>query len=421
MLWAAIAPPPPAPAFVAYEEFRKVGAQPLWPGFDPLATPVEVFDGKVTLLYAHPDPPTGFISLSSRQGVFAFDGRHESVRANTGVPVNGIPTATADLSAPAGRSPRTLAALLVHETFHVYQRKAHPAWVANEADLFTYPLADPELLLERRLETKAWVSALRQPKRSAVWARAALARRDARFARMPAAAAAYERGNELNEGLAQFVEFKSIGKAPALTERDFPLAQIRQRGYATGQALAVLLDRLDPAWEAAMDSVPLDRFLAARLGPGPAAEFASTEVAMERARARREVNELLATRKRLDREFRETPGWSVRIVAGKEPLWPQGFDPLNVTVLGGNAVLHTRWVKLGNGAGTCEVLGRAARSEGAGDHPLFHGVRDLLVTGLAEPTVTASDGKVTIRAAGVTASLTGTLERSGRRMIVRLP
>jgi hypothetical protein len=47
--------------------------------------------------------------------------------------------------------------------------------------------------------------------------------------------------------LAQYVQFRSIGKAPALTGEDFPAdhAQVRQRAYASGQALALLLDRLD--------------------------------------------------------------------------------------------------------------------------------------------------------------------------------
>jgi hypothetical protein len=53
-------------------------------------------------------------------------------------------------------------------------------------------------------------------------------------------------------------------------------------------------------------------------------------------------------------------------------MFPHGFDPLNVPVQP-DEVLHTRWFKLGNDAGTVEVMGRSSLSRAAGDHPLFTG------------------------------------------------
>jgi hypothetical protein len=84
-------------------------------------------------------------------------------------------------------------------------------------------------------------------------------------------------------------------------------------------------------------------------------------------------------------------------------------------------VLHTRWLKAGNGSGALEALDRAALTEGVGPHPLFNGARRLVVTGLKEPRVTEAGGTVTISADGVKGAFTGTVERTGQAFVVRLP
>src|SRR3954466_8005293 len=150
------APSASAHAVEDFREFDRIGAQPLWPGFEPTRTAVEVFDGTNTYLYHHPKPPQGFTRLSNAPGVFVFPGQHDSVRANTGTELNGVPTATADIS-KSKSSTREQAALLIHETFHVYEKKAHPKWAANEGELFTYPFENVEVLESRRYETLALV------------------------------------------------------------------------------------------------------------------------------------------------------------------------------------------------------------------------------------------------------------------------
>ncbi|HET9300779.1 MAG TPA: hypothetical protein VFO11_12600, partial [Candidatus Polarisedimenticolaceae bacterium] len=102
------------------QEFDRLGAQPLWPGFQPRTVAVEVYDGTRTYLAHHPKPPEGFQPVPGQAGTFVFEGRHDTVRANTGTEVNGVPTATADLSKGI-KSKSAAAALLVHEAFHVYQ------------------------------------------------------------------------------------------------------------------------------------------------------------------------------------------------------------------------------------------------------------------------------------------------------------
>lgn len=428
VLLVSMAAAQPLPRVVeVFHEFDRIGAQPLWPGFEPHTVPVEVFDGTNTYLFHHPKPPAGFHPLEGATGVFGFAGQHDTVRANTGTEVNGVATATADISQSRATVPE-LAALLIHETFHVYEKQAHPKWAANEGELFIYPLDDAKLLQQRRLETLALVRALgaKNDRDARCWAEAALESRHERFARMPAGAANYERGIELNEGLAQYLEYKSIRKPAALRNEDFPVELIRQRGYATGQAYALLLDRFGGDWRNQTGDTPLDqllndRFLIAAWRPPKACALPPQESGTVLERVGLEVAELVASREKRKQEFLSAPGWRIELVAGKEPLWPQGFDPWNVSMLGSNEVLHSRWLKLGNGSGAIEVLNHASLTQGAGAHPIFNGIRRLTVTGLPEPKVAENDGKVTFEAGGVKGSFAGTIERSDQAILIKLP
>jgi hypothetical protein len=68
-------------------------------------------------------------------------------------------------------------------------------------------------------------------------------------------------------------------------------------------------------------------------------------------------------------------------------------------------VLHTRYLRLGNAAGTVEALGHPALTEAAGEHPLYTGVRAVTVAGLPEqPVVRIGDDAIEVTAAGVTAT-----------------
>ena len=423
-LLALAAAPAPAPAptvLDVLETFDRLAGAPLWPGFAPGTVAVEVFDGARTYLVHHPKPPEGFQPVPGRPGTFVFDGKHDSIRANTGTELNGVPTATADLS--TARSKEAAAALLVHECFHVHQKAAHPDWTANEAELFTYPVDDATILAERRQETLALVRALqaRKDEDARCWARTALAVRGKRAASLPEGALAYERGIEKNEGLAQYVEDLSLHAGARLTDADFPAEEIRQRGYGTGQAWALLLDRFGD-WKAGLGATPLDEVLRARLGSeGAVCALSPDAIRSATARAERDAAEVLASRGMRRSAFLAAPGWTVEIVAGEEPLWPQGFDPWNVKNLGERAVLHTRWVKVGNGAGSVEVLDRPSLTEGVGPHPLFNGARRLVVTGLAEPALTEGEGQVGIEAKGLKGSFRGRVERGERRIRLLLP
>jgi len=425
--------PTAADVYAVVEEVDRVATlAALWPGFDPRRVPLAIFNGDATLLFRHPNPPPEFVSLSSRQGVYAFAGRHESVTANAPAKLGGVWTATAMLTPGVGRAPREQAALVIHEAFHVFQRERHPDWGANELELFVYPFEDADALRLRRLETFALARAEAERAKgvAACWASAALKLRAERFARMPAGSAAYERGTELNEGLASYVEALAAARAKrsGLPPDDFAAGEVRQRAYATGRALALLLDRFAPGWKEGLeggDKRPLDEALRAAL---PARAGARCEIAPPRLRdaaerARQDVSALTAKRETLRRDFLARPGWKLELVAREgSPLFPQGFDPLNVERVGEREVLHTRYLKLGSGAGVIELINRHSLTEGAGEHPLFNGVRRLTVTGLAaEPTVVESGGKTIITAESLKAEFSNAeVTRSGQTLLVRL-
>ncbi len=395
----------------------------LWPGFDARTVAVAAFDGERTLLFRHPKPPSGFERLPGQDELWVFAGRFPGVTANSSADIGGILTATL---IPAGRdaSVAERAGLLLHEAFHVFQRTHHPSWSANEAELFTYPVNNPRLLTLRRIETAALRRALASeaPAQSSCWARTALSARQERFAGMPSDAADYERATELNEGLANYVERRAGGlpDSTIIPKIGFAPESFRQRSYSTGAALGRLLDRFHPAWRESLerdDSTALGALLWKALTPtaAPTCDFTAAERSHFQSAA---VGDLKALRERLAEQrsaFLQQPGWKLIITASDVPLFPQGFDPLNVQITGPSEVLHTRWLKLGNELGVMEVLQHTALTKAAGDHPLFNGVRTVIIPGIVlEPTIAEEDGFMRVEATGISASFRGaTVQRKG--------
>ena len=384
----------------------------IWPGFDPLSVPLAIFDGQRTYLFRHPSPPEPFRPDGAfGSDVYVMDGRNENVTANTNSDIGGVPTATLLLDPAHANGPATaLAAVAIHEAFHVYQREHHPSWLGNEADLFVYPTDSSELLALRRQETEALRNALhaKDAPSLACWTRTAISLRDQRFTRMDPTFAAYERGTELNEGLATYVQMRVEGKTTVEFPADeFKPAAIRQRAYATGPALAVLLDRVDPGWNASFESndkQTLDQALSQATGSGETCAFDANAVLAMQARAQNDIAALATERQELLSEFLAQTGWRIIVRADKaNPLWPQGFDPVNVERLDKDHILHSRFVTLGNDQGKIEVLNAESLTQGAGAHPLFNGVERVEVGGLEEPQIVSTGSAVDISAPGVSA------------------
>jgi hypothetical protein len=416
------------------EEIGRIRPGSLWPGFDPASVPLAFFDGERTYLFRHPSPPPEFEPLPRRPAVRVFSGQHPLVRANSSAVIGGAPVATLLSSRGDARGVRELASIAVHEMFHVFQSARHPKWGGNEVDLFTYPIDDPPQLQLSRLETEALRRALdaRRDDESACWASVAVELRTRRFALLGDVGAAYERGTELKEGLAQLVESRARGATnlTSILPRDgFPAGEVRTRSYAIGQAFGALLDRFSRGWEGLLETAdlpdrPLDALLAEALRPRARrrCRFSRSEVDESLSRARRSIELAALTRQAVRKDFLERGGWKVVVVAGSQPLSVERFDPLNVERLGGGEILHTRWVKLAAASGSIEVLDRRALTESAGAHPLFEGVRRLTVTGLPEePRVSDSGGYVSIRGPGLTADFrAAALRRANRTLFVTL-
>ena len=413
------------------EAYDELAVRSSWPGFDARRIPLALFDDQRTYLYRHPTPPPEFQALKGLGDVLVLDSVHSAMRANTSIELEGAMTATVRMAPEQTQAPDGLARLLLHEAFHVFQGERHPGWTANEVDLFVYPVQRASLLQLRRLETGALRRALTAPDsvRTVCWSNAFLRIRDDRFGRLPTEAVAYERGTELREGLARYVEATAAGESlPSLPADGFAPEDVRQRSYATGHALGGLLDLLDRDWKGRLEQGELESLDAAvqratadldvrRCGPSP------DEVARARTVARSDSANLVRRNETARREFEDAPGWRIVVEASAgSPLFPGGFDPLNVRTLDRTHVLHARWLQLSNDSVTIEILDRPSLTAAVGPHPLFNGVRRLTVTGLrSEPTVAEGEGELRISAEGVDMTARGAvLVREERVLRVEL-
>jgi hypothetical protein len=425
-LHAQTPPNPTAAAVLA--EFDRLAVLPLWPNFDPRKIPVAIYDGERTILVRHPSPPAEF---KPEGDLRVFPGRYEAMNANTAVDLGGVKTATLVVDPKAGRSARDWASILTHETFHVFQRQHHPTWEADEGELFQYPVDDGSLLAARRLETEGFRRALAatDAKEAVCWTGQALERRRERFGRMAPGAVGYERGTELNEGLASFVENLSLGKTqgPDLPAAEYGAADLRNRAYAIGYAEAALLGRFDPAWRQTLEdgkASSLDELLARAIAGKPATcALPPAEIAAAAERAKADVQQLDRTRRESLDAFLKRSGWRIEIVAAAHPLALHGFDPLNVSLVAKGEILHRRYLELGDGISSLKILDAQALTKAAGEHPLFNGVKDLRMTGLAaEPKVRQEGDFTIIEAAGLTARLKGAkVEKGDGTLKVILP
>ncbi|MFN8574627.1 MAG: hypothetical protein U0132_21420 [Gemmatimonadaceae bacterium] len=422
------------PVLDVVRAFESVGKLDLWPGYRPDTVPLAIYDGQRTWLVHHPSPPNGFSPSAAGSDILVMEGRHPEVTANSSAQIGGRLTAT--LIPNFGTRPAMAwAAVAAHEAFHAYQRATHPTWAANEANLFTYPWNNVEALSLRRLEFDALRRALTaaDPRAQGCFASLAMTQRKERFRLMGPDAATYETRNELNEGLAQYIQDKAAGASALerMPTEEFPPDGVRDRVYRSGSAMGQILDRLDPTWRRQLEqgdsSLTLQKVLeeaatrAEAGAPSTCAQDRSFAV-KERMRAKTDIASLTTRLAAERRKVITRPGWSVVIDASQGPLGLAGFDPLNVSRLTTTDILHRRYVKLGNAGGEMEAIDREVLTIGVGPHPLFNGVKRVLITGLPErPVLDDSVGVVALHIGEVKVKFTGaTLKRSGRQMEIHL-
>jgi hypothetical protein len=169
----------------------------------------------------------------------------------------------------------------------------------------------------------------------------------------------------------------------------------------------------------------LDGLLARSVGREGGATCAPT--AVERTafltRAAADVDSLTDRHSAERERFLAQPGWRITIES-TQPLFPQRFDPWNVSRVSRSEVLHTRFLRMGNASGSVETLQRAALTQGrAGSHPLFGGVQVETIAGLqSAPSMSDSAGTLVLSGQGVTGRLRGArVDTSGQTVRIRLP
>jgi hypothetical protein len=343
-----------------------------------------------------------------------------------------------DSTAPAG----SVLGLAIHEAFHEFQRataRRGRRFGAGENSMLvaTYPVFDVENEAAFALEGRLLGRALRagSAEQARRLAREFLAVREARQARLDTAISAFEVAAELNEGLAQYAMLRGLRelarRAPSRFARaaaaesaqevallDSLLAvgprSVRRRFYATGSAIAILLDRIaDAAWKERLvrDDAPLQQSLADASGyRGPEAlggdRWPRVEAELSRLRAdASRAAESLESARRVQRDsVLARPG--LRLVVDPSRLFGGrfawcGFDPQNVLQTAGGELLHMRMVRLCGGAGVVAHFDQPVVEDRA------TGVIHAAVGDSSAITVTADGGAVSLPSEASTKEMSG--------------
>ncbi|MFN2565345.1 MAG: hypothetical protein ABR499_10095 [Gemmatimonadaceae bacterium] len=357
----------------------------IWPGFRPDTIPTLYVIPRQAKLFAQwrDTLPTGFFPLPGVGDAAWTDTR--VVSFPRGRPI-------AFLSVDAAASPGSVVGLALHEAFHAfYQAAARPGrrFGAGENSMLvaTYPVFDIPNEAAFALEGKLLARALRAP--SAVEARRLaqqfLAVRTSRHARLDSTIAEFETVAELHEGLAQYATLRGLRELAlrdaARFARDAGVAtaietalldsllvvgprSVRQRFYATGSALALLLDRLaDSSWKERLmrDDATLQDMLANATGyrgrealGRPALRRIESELSLLRRDAERAAASLDARRRAQRDSILAGPGLHLVVDPARIPRgrldWCS-FDPQNVLQTAAGELLHMRMLRVCSGPG----------------------------------------------------------------------
>ena len=410
----------PFEVIATFDRFSKMD---LWPGFEATAYPVAVFDGQRTLLFRHPDPPDEFQPLEGHEGVWASPGKHPAMRWNSNADIGGTTTATLLLTIEPGRSVEYEAHILFHEVFHLFSKPLHPTWRPNEMWRYSYPMDDIDNYRQLLLEEEALARAVSSEtdNSAASWTAAALAIRTQRTVKLSEEHRTFETALELQEGTAVYMGRSAIGIADdtgRLLEDRGPEG-IRWRCYETGSSIAVVLDRLLPAWKQALDAEPdtsftelLETAIAAR--EVTAATFTTEELTSVSNRAEAAIAGLEAERAAVYEGFSgRGKRVVVRLADEDEQLGTGRFNPMAVEVLNHGEVLQAHFLTADHPRGEVSLQNpRYVRGSLDGvvalttpvseDHPFLYGYRQIAVSGFSgDPTVVRDGNVVTIEAEGL--------------------
>jgi hypothetical protein len=363
----------------------------IWPGFRPDTIPtlyVVARRGKVLVQWRH-DWPAGFA---------AIDGRTDVGVAGSGTVALPSGKFIAFMSVDSSMSPGLVLGTSIHEAFHSYERsvmqqgRMFGGW-ENAMLVGTYPVFDVENEAAFALEGKTLRRALEAPTTDAArrFAREFLALREGRQRVLDSEFTEFEKMAEMNEGLAQYALIRGLREVArleggmweaaaryeaavesALLDSLLALSRrsVRRRFYATGSAIALLLDRLaEPTWKdrVVRDNLNLQETLALVTGYDgtgesglPSRDQASAGI---RAEAERAVTRLRTARTvQADSIIRAS---GLRLIVDPRPLGPGvlqwcGFDPQNTLQTGDGRTIHMRFLQVCAGGMAKGDFNRAA-------------------------------------------------------------
>ena len=250
----------------------------IWPGFSLPDRDWAVQDESGVYLVTKATPPDSFTA----RGPWYF--RQEPLPNFTaGFEMNYRLGDLRLLAARARPSVERTVALLYHESFHVFQKTW--AGLANPVDYGSIQNLLPAHAAGIEVERRVLRDAIRSSGPIEPFAQQALAVRARRASQVSGDFVQAERQAERNEGLAAYVDARSVALAlgkSARTASDAVSQQlgipmrtfggspderlIRARAYGTGAAMGLLLDRLGIDWKDRATSEPLDRLLAEAVG-----------------------------------------------------------------------------------------------------------------------------------------------------------
>ncbi|MFH2203488.1 MAG: hypothetical protein ABIJ96_10260 [Elusimicrobiota bacterium] len=243
---------------------RENAASSVWPGYEPLAQPIQIFDGAGgAFLINHPAPPAGYRPL--RQGGITVHHATDVTPPFNGpflfhTPLGGEDTFA--IKSEAGWKADRTVATVVHERFHVFQETAF----TMKHFPSRYPKADGTDVALANLANAALaaaVDALRTPD-ARRYARMFIAVRNARRQANPQGCADVEDGQERLEGMAHYAELKLTGgPGKVMRGTDKLIGRLKNpvefgqmskwRYYSTGAGQGYLLDAAGTAgWKSAV-------------------------------------------------------------------------------------------------------------------------------------------------------------------------
>ncbi|MBN2135076.1 MAG: hypothetical protein JW737_05055 [Acidobacteria bacterium] len=365
------------------EQEKLLSHKNLWDGFDPQSIPLVVFDGTNTYLVNHPNPPKDFMEHENETWM-VYTGLYPAVRANTSIKLNDISIAVVMLRDLSMEKDYILknAGLILHEKFHVYQAEKYPGWGTNEAVLFMYPYREEENILLRKMELYALVKAFKAKgkKESLDWLRQAIDLRSQRYESISPEFSNYERRVELVEGSATYIEHIATNN-PLIQTDDVPSfepTETRKRAYTTGYLLISLWHKYNPDGLKKLDCIEgsyPDQLISAFLKNHKSSNAIPESVKKEYTElTKNQIVKINTEIKSYLKSFEDPDEYKIIVDSSANPLFPKGFDPMNIISVDKKRIIHKRFLKLGNKNSNLEMLNTSGITTGTDKHPLYYGI-----------------------------------------------